>query len=142
MEKHKEEFVTIWGDTVNFRQLLLGLVGGAVLGYLSLIGGLSYLKSYHPGLGKALLMGYALLFGVGGCIVAAMIAGRVFKPKRIYSEEDRSVDKQAVLRELNIDLKQEAEYLKQVSPQIIHEMKQLQLYELFVTETNPQGGGK
>ncbi len=125
MEGKKTEFLTIWGDTVIFKQLLLGLAGGAMLGYLSLMGGLVYLNKTQPNLGKALLMGYALLFGVGGCIIAGVIAAKIFKPKRIFYEEDTCIDKHAVLESLHVDIKQEAEYLKHVSPRIINEMKQL-----------------
>ena len=139
METKQEQYMTIWGDTVNFKQLLLGLVGGALMGYVSFIGGTAYLEAYHSGLGKSLMQGYSLLFGVGGSVLAGIIAGLIMKPKRIFHEEGFQLDKQLVLRELNLDLKKEAEYLKTVPPEVVGEMRKLELLGLFTEETDAKG---
>jgi len=134
METNQEEYLTIWDNTVNFRQLLLGLVGGALMGYFSFIGGAAYLKANHPGAPSGLMQGYALLFGVAGSVLSGIIAGIIFKPKRIFHEEGFQLDKQTVLKELNVDLHKESEYLKTVPPEVIAEMKKLQLYDLFTED--------
>jgi hypothetical protein len=131
MTEKKTQLLNIWGNTVDFSQVLWGVAGGAVLGYVSLIGGLRYLAKYHSGLQKDLAMGYALLFGVAGCVLAGLIAGRLFPPKHIYHEEEVSTDRLAVLKELKVDMRLEAEYLKHAPEKVIQEMKALQLYDLF-----------
>jgi hypothetical protein len=139
MEGKVQEYMTVWGDTVKFRQLLLGLLGGALMGYFSFTGGSAYLKAYHPGLGTSLLSGYALLFGVGGSVLAGIIAGFVFSPNRVFHEEDFQIDKQLVLKELGLDPGKEAEYLKTVPAEVIAEMKKLQLYDVFADEPKAKG---
>lgn len=130
----QEKYVSIWGDTVIFKRLLIGLIFGAVLGYVSFISYFSYLKMYHADLSKSLLNGYALLAGIGGCIIAAIIIGKIFKPKRIFHNEIVNIDKQKIFNSLEVDVRKEAEYLKDVSPLVITEMKELHLYEMFVNE--------
>jgi len=142
MEEKKSDFLVVWGDTVNFKQLLLGMVVGAVLSYASYAGGLSYLKHYHPSLNKGLLMGYALLFGVGGCVIVGIIAARIFKPKRIFCEEDFNLDKEKVLGELNLDLEKEAKYLLTTPRDVVAEMQELGLYHLFAGQKQREEGEK
>lgn len=141
MEK-KEEYLIVWGDTVDFKQLIIGLFVGSLVGYLSFIGGHAYLINNHSDLTKGLLMGYSLLFGVGGCLVIWLITAAIFKPKRIFHEEGFVVDQELVLRELNIDVKKETEYLKEVPAEIIVEMKKLELHDLFIEKPQCQGGEK
>jgi len=131
MTDKKRQLISVWGDTVDLWQLLWGVTGGALLGYFSFAGGLRYLTQYHPSLPTGLAMGYALLFGVGGCIVVGLIAAKLFPPKHVYREQERSIDRSAVLKDLKVDMQLEAEYLKQASPQVIREMQALQLYDLF-----------
>ena len=134
MADKKRQLLNVWGDTVDFRQLLCGVTGGALLGYFSFAAGLRYLVKYHPSLQKGLAMGYALLFGVGGCVVAGVIAAKLFPPKHVYREQERSIDRSAVLQDLKVNMQLEAEYLKQASPKVIREMQALQLYDLFKGE--------
>ena len=150
MADKKRQLLSVWGDTVDFRQLLWGITGGALLGHFSFAAGLRYLVKFHPGLQKGLTMGYALLFGVGGCILAGVIAAKLFPPKHVYREQECSIDRTAVLKDLKVNMQLEAEYLQQASPKIIREMQVLQLYDLFKGEgetatpvsAQPQKAGK
>jgi hypothetical protein len=135
MQQSKAEFLTVWGDTVDFKQLIIGLTLGAIFGYVSFIGGLQYLKLNHASLSKGLLMGYALLFGVAGCVLVGVVAAMVFKPKRIFHEEDFHINGEMVFQELGIDQKQEAEFLKDTPKEVIEEMHKLQIYHLFAEKT-------
>lgn len=77
----QERFIEVWGDTVEQRHLLgsIGLgVGVAVPIFLLAEWGFGVLTDGSP-LGRS----YALLAGIAGCIIAAVIAARLFKPKRI-----------------------------------------------------------
>lgn len=137
----KQSYLTIWGDTVDLKELLIGLFLGAVLGYSSFSGSLWYLKSFHPDIAKGLLAGYALLFGIVGCLVAGVIAAKFFKSKRIFLEDDSSIDKQSVLLDLTLNLKQESKYLKNVPPDVIEEMRELHVYELFIDPDAKESNG-
>ena len=136
----KTSYITVWGDTVNFRELLIGLLLGALAGFGSYRGALWLLNSTHPDMAKGLLMGYALLFGISGCLLAGGVAAKVFKAKRIFIEDDSSIDMQATLHELKLDLRRESEYLKAVPPDVIAEMHELQIYELFSDLGVPKRG--
>ena len=142
MEGKQQGYLNVWGDTVDFKELLTGVFLGAALGYSSYIAGLWYLKSFHPGIEKGLLQGYALIFGVCGCLVIGVIAAKVFKAKRIFIEDDYGIDKNSALLELNLNLQQEAEYLKGVAPDVIEEMHKLGIYQLFTDEARNKEEGK
>lgn len=74
------QLMEVWGDTVDGRHLLgsIGLgVGIAVPVYLLADWGFTALTG-----GDTLGHSYALVVGLASCIVAAVIAARIFKPKR------------------------------------------------------------
>ncbi|MDR3561342.1 MAG: hypothetical protein P4N59_07880 [Negativicutes bacterium] len=142
MQEQRQGYLTVWGDTVDIKELLIGLILGALVGYGSYVGGLWYLKIFHPGIAKGVLQGYALLFGIGGCLVVGVIAAKVTKAKRVFVEDDSSIDKQAALLEFNLDLEREAEYLKSVPPDIKKEMHQLQIYDLFADKVQRKEGAQ
>jgi len=76
----EDRYLEVWGDTVDKRHLLISIilgVGIAVPVYLIadwLFGMLADGAVGHS---------YALLVGLAGCIIAAVVAARLFKPKRI-----------------------------------------------------------
>lgn len=79
----QRELLEVWGDTVDSRHLLgaIGLgVGIAVPIYLVADWGFGVLTG-----GTALGHSYSLLTGLAGCVIAAVAAARLFKPKRIVS---------------------------------------------------------
>ena len=81
---------------------------------------------------EKLVSAYSLLFGIGGCVISAIVSANLFKPKRTLNEEQFSEqDRDRVLKELNIDVKKEKEELKYADPKVLQEMKDLKLYELF-----------
>ena len=131
MSDRTETLLVVWGDTVDFRQLITGLALGACLGYLSFVGGLSYLSAVHGNLARGLLMGYALLIGVTGCVLVGVAAAWLFKPKRIFHEEGVIVDQSALFQELGIDANEERERLKSVPSDVIAEMRRLGIDRLF-----------
>ncbi|KDA04696.1 hypothetical protein DC31_05175 [Microbacterium sp. CH12i] len=71
----------VWGDTVDGRHLMgsIGLgIGIAVPVYLLADWGFGTLTE-----GDALGHSYALITGLAACVFAAVIAARIFKPKRV-----------------------------------------------------------
>lgn len=139
MDDEKREFLTVWGDTVDFKELLVGLVVGAIAGFVSYYGGLLAIKHLFPQMPQGLMMGYSLLIGVTGCLAVGVVAAIMIKPKRIFKEDDKHIDKAMVLKELNVDLEQEAMVLNSVPADVIAEMHKLGLYELFYGSLNRKG---
>lgn len=135
-------YADVWGDTVDLRHLAIAMVIGLIISLTFYLLGLNYLQANFPQLPQNLMTAYALLIGIAGCLISAVISANLFKPKRNlneghFSEEDRN----AVLDELQIDREREAEELKTAGAEIISEMKELQLYDLFVGKTDKQKVG-
>lgn len=76
----------VWGDTVDSRHLAASVGIGVVIPVpVFLIAEQFFTANVeNPALGKS----YALLAGLVGCLVAALVAGRLFKPKRIVRAQD------------------------------------------------------
>lgn len=127
-------YISIWGDTVDFRECLIALLIGIVFGVVCGDGAFSYLKAYHADMSKGALMGTALMIGAGGSILAGYICAKLFKPKRIIEEESQRIEIEELVSDLELDMHGEAEILKQASPEIIAELKILNLYDLFAYE--------
>lgn len=129
----------IWGDTVDLRNLAGGIVIGVVLSFSCYLGASVIIASQNPHLAPNLVSAYSLLFGIGGCVLSAVVSANLFKPKRTLNEAEFSEnDRERVLQELNIDLEKEREELKYVDDKVLQEMKDLKLYELFAgTEEAP-----
>jgi uncharacterized transporter YbjL len=130
----RDDLFVVWGDTVSLSELIVGMLAGALAGYTAFAAALSYLNAYHSDLTRGVLMGYALLMGVCGCVVIGALAAAVFKPKRIVREEASVADTAALWRELRIDVRQEAQYLASVPPDLLAEMRRLGLLDLFIDE--------
>ncbi len=138
----KKAFADVWGDTVNLRHLAIGMILGIVVSLSCYIIGLKVIQANYPKLAANLMTGYALLVGIGGCLLSAVVTANLFKPKRTLNEEDFSEDDRAlVLNELQVDRAREAEELKLASPAIIEEMKDLKLYDLFAGKTDSKKVG-
>lgn len=133
----------IWGDTVNLRHLAGAMIIGMILGISFYKGGLLVIEKYFSSLPENLHKSVALLVGIGGCLIAAVISAKLFPPKRVLSEQQFSPeDRERVLKELQVDIEQEAEDLKTMSPAVIKEMEELQLLELFQKEAKAENPGQ
>ncbi|WP_166975092.1 hypothetical protein [Brevibacterium atlanticum] len=76
------QLIEVWNDTVDSRHLVGGIaigVGIAVPAYL--IADRAFASSGDEALGHS----YALLVGIVGCILGAVIVGFMFKPKRVIT---------------------------------------------------------
>lgn len=70
----------VWGDTVDSRHLVLSIVLGVGLGAPVFL--LAEWGFAQTDVAEGLQRSYALLAGIGACVVAAVIAARLFAPKR------------------------------------------------------------
>lgn len=128
----KKPYADVWGDTVDLKHLAIAMGIGIIISLFFYILGLNYLQANFSKLAANLMTAYALLIGIAGCLLSAIISAKLFKPKRKLNEEEFSEgDRLAVLEELKIDIDKEAEELQFVGPKVIQEMKDLQIYDLF-----------
>ncbi|MGJ7566867.1 hypothetical protein ACSFBM_23685 [Variovorax sp. GB1R11] len=124
--------VEIWGDTADLGHLAWAIVIGVAVsltGYLVASRVLASLVS-TPELARA----YAMLAGLGGCVVSGMICAKLFAPKREVVE-GAAADlrwREDVLAELageHGDLGS----VDDLPPPVVREMKELEIYELFAS---------
>ncbi|MCQ5210017.1 MAG: hypothetical protein UCI88_06345 [Megasphaera massiliensis] len=122
----------IWGDTVDLYDLGKGIVIGIVISISCYLGAHEIIITQAPEIAPKLVSAYSLLFGIGGCVISAVVSAKLFKPKRTLNEEEFSEkDRDRVLNELNVDISKEQEELKYADAKVLQEMKDLKLYELF-----------
>ena len=135
----------IWGDTVDLHDLGKGIIIGIIISLSCYLGANKIIAMQAPDMAEKLVSAYSLLFGIGGCVISAIVSANLFKPKRKLNEEHFSEeDRERVLKELNIDVAKEK--LKYVDDKVIQEMKDLELYDLFyganpknTTDNTPKG---
>lgn len=136
-------YADVWGDTVNLKHLAIAMLIGIVLSLSSFILGLDFIHESFPKLPKNLNSSYALLIGILGCLLSAVISANLFKAKRVLNQNEfLDEDRNALLEELQIDREKEADELKTVGPQMVEEMKQLQLYDLFARKDENRKGAE
>lgn len=119
----------VWGDTIDARHLSWSIAIGAVIS----VGSYTLAKwSLVQLLGDTQMVhAYAMLGGIVGCLTGGVVSALLFKPKRTVIQE--MVDKQ-FQAEVIADLKKQYGSLGRVeeaSPQVILELKELGLYEMF-----------
>lgn len=91
------QYTVVWNDAVDLTQLSASLVVCSAVSLpvflvaRTIFGGLVGTPS--------LASGYALLAGLGGCIVSAAICARLFPPKRRF-DRGSATDREAALAEL------------------------------------------
>lgn len=132
MNQSNQQLVEVWGDTVDFRSMLFAIVIGAIVS----IGVFLLAKEIlvQQRVDAKLLNGYAMLIGMGGCLLAGMICSVLFKPKRVViSETQNSQQKtQEIIHEI---VSADTTYTK-IEHLPIDTQKELELLglkELFVT---------
>jgi len=131
-ESTNTELAEIWGDTVNLKHLAGAMVIGAVLGFCFFYGGLQAIKYLYPDIQKSLQEALALLVGIVGCLLAAIISARLFPPKRFLIEQEVSQeDREQIIHELQIDIEQELKDMETMPKAILDEMRELKLLEMF-----------
>ena len=123
-------FAEVWYDVVSPRHLLISIFIALVLGLTSYVVGRHVLRSLFPNLSTELVGGYALFLGVAGCVVAGLVAGILFKPKRILVEatvdETQILD---VLREEGMTTEEEIVALEALPENVRAELKEVGAYD-------------
>ncbi|GAB3697655.1 hypothetical protein [Saccharopolyspora tripterygii] len=76
--------IEVWGDTVDTRHMGMSIALGAGIAAPTFLLARAYFTATVAD--TTLAESYALLLGLVACLVAAVIAARLFKPKRIVRE--------------------------------------------------------
>ena len=141
MSKKKEQvgaYMEVWGDTVVPRELAASAVICVIstmtfflVGRMVLLG----VESLDPALAK----GYSLLVGIVGTFLGATICAKLFKPKRSIMIDFQEENIEDILKAAGMTVEEEREALRTVSPDVIKEMEDLELYSLLalVPEDSP-----
>lgn len=133
-------YADVWGDTVDIRQLFIAIVVGIILSLGAFLLGKLLLTKCYPGLATNLMLGYALFSGMVGALASAAVCAAFFAPKRVLVEGELSEeDRENVINELNLDMEEESRQLANLPPDVITEMKDLQIYSLFANKKNTEG---
>ena len=130
MEISKNNLVEVWGDTVNFRSMLFAIVIGSVVSAGTFLLAKLYMSSLSGD--ATLLNGYAMLIGLGGCLLSGFICSIMFKPARtvIASSEDNSENVKEFIVEL---IKDDPNYtsVNDLPSEVKEELELLQLMSVF-----------
>lgn len=124
--------VEIWGDTADLGHLAWSIaigVGVSLAGYLAASRLLAGVVG-TPELARA----YAMLAGLGGCVVSGLICAKLFAPKREVVEGTGADPRwrEEVLAELAGE-HGELGSVTDLPPVVVREMKELEIYELFAS---------
>ena len=130
MESSRNNLIEVWGDTVNFRSMLLAIVIGSVVSTGTFLLAKFYMSSLSGD--AALLNGYAMLIGLGGCLLSGFICSVMFKPARtvIASSENNSDN----IKDFIVDLiKDDPNYssVNELPSEVKEELELLQLMSVF-----------
>lgn len=123
-------YAEVWGDTVDTAHLGWSVLIGVVVSFGAFELALRILQPFvaQAAMGRA----YAMLVGLGGCLVAGAICARLFKPKRIVVAQEASDE--GVRAELIERLVAEAGpqgSIRTLPVYVAAEMKEVGLYDLF-----------
>lgn len=79
--KANQQLVEVWGDTVNRRALWQAIALGALISVSVYELAQHYFSAQE---GQAVLLkGYAMLAGLGGCLLSGFICSLLYRPQRI-----------------------------------------------------------
>lgn len=130
MDSSNNNLVEVWGDTVNFKSMLFAIVIGSVVSTGTFLLAKFFLSSSSGD--TTLLNGYAMLIGLGGCLLSGLICSIMFKPARtvISSQEDNSDNVKAFIVDL---IKDDPNYtsVNDLPSEVKEELNLLQLMTVF-----------
>jgi len=125
----KPRYLEVWGDTVVGRDLAFAVLIGTGFSALALFGAQALFARIvaNPSPADA----YALLVGIAACVIAGVICGKLFAPKRkvvVAASDAHQVDE--VLAAL-ADERQGLGHVADLPKQTADELRELGLYERF-----------
>ncbi|SDV48737.1 hypothetical protein [Chitinasiproducens palmae] len=132
--KRRYELVEVWGDTVDIRHLRWAIALGIAISFGTFIGASYVLARFIDD--PAMTRAYAMLVGLGGCLVAGAVCARLFQPKRIAAEAHADERRRAeLIHSLVVDGSHGTVADVRTLPEhVLAEMRQVGLYELFAEQ--------
>jgi hypothetical protein len=128
--KSGTNYYEIWSDTVSLRDLAYSTLICVVASMVSYFAGYETISRIIPKLEVDLLKGYSLLCGLIGTVIAAIIAAKIYKPKRILTE---SIIEEAqfleALAEQGISIADELDALQQLPIEVKRELDEIGMFE-------------
>jgi hypothetical protein len=125
----RPRYVEVWGDTVDATQLGWSVVLGIVISFGAFELALWLLQPVVAE--AAMARAYAMLAGLGGCLVAGAVCAKLFKPKRIVVEEASDEGRRAALIERLVAESGPQGAIETLPRYVVAEMKEVGLYDLF-----------
>ncbi|MBM6591518.1 hypothetical protein [Brevibacterium sp. RIT 803] len=123
------QLLEVWNDTVDSKHLVGSIaigIGVAVPAFL--ISDHFFTTTGDPELGHS----YALLIGIVGCIVGAVISGILFKPKRVITESEADTrNRQEVIDEV-VEEYGDLGDPRDLKPAVQEEIRALGLFDALV----------
>ncbi|WP_246165044.1 hypothetical protein [Pigmentiphaga aceris] len=127
--KQDAQLMEIWGDTVDRRHLALAILIGGAIAMAGFIASRALLRQVVAD--QAMAASYAMLVGLGGCLIAGIICAKLFAPKRQIIEEGEDPSwRESAMDELATDTGGLGR-LADLPPEVIAEMKDVGLYDIF-----------
>jgi len=124
----KRTYLEVWGDTVDGRHLLYSILIGVGLGTPAYLLA-AWLFGQADGIDPALSKSYALLVGLGACVLTGVVNAKLFAPKRVLVDADDEPGS----REVAMDsIEQEFGPLgdpDDLPPAVLREVRELGLYD-------------
>lgn len=140
MKKQEDvgKYMEVWGDTVAPKELGISALICVILTMAFFITGrniLTGMETLDPGLAK----GYSLLVGIVGTFIGAFISAKLFKPKRKIMIEAQEESIEEILAAAGMTIDEEREALSKVSPEVIRELEDYELWSLLalIPEDSP-----
>jgi hypothetical protein len=123
-------YAEVWGDTVDTAHLGWSVLIGVAVSFGAFELALRVLQPLvaQAAMGRA----YAMLVGLGGCLVAGAICARLFKPKRIVVDQEASDEgmRAELIERLVVDAGPQGS-IRMLPGYVAAEMKEVGLYDLF-----------
>ena len=136
----RPRYLEVWGDTVVGRDLAVSVVIGIVVSVCALLGATALFNSFVTD--SSLAEAYALLVGIAACLVAGVVSGKLFRPKRNIAVDSSEGDKVGDVIRVLQEERQGLGSVGDLPAQTVRELKDLDLYDRFVeAETQARGTG-
>ena len=124
------QLLEVWNDTVDSKHLIGGIaigVGVAVPAYL-IADHFFTTSGSDPELGHS----YALLVGILGCIVGAVISGILFKPKRVITQSAADTRNRQIVIDEVVEEYGDLGDPRELAPPVQEEIRALGLFDALV----------
>ena len=131
-DKPQWNLYEVWGDTVDARQLAISAVIGLVVSISVFFLAARLFKGMVAS--ADLARAYAMLAGLGGCLLSGVICALKFPPKREVLE-GKIVDtswRLEVLKKL-AEQNHGLGNIADLPPSVVQEMKELEIYDIFAS---------